>query len=254
MNQAVVGCSHIAMVRLASILVLTGAGTAYAQGAPGSDWIADPRTRCRIWNAEPQPNESITWSGACRDGYAQGAGTLQWLENQRPTERFEGDMTRGRPNGRGVYIWPDGSRYEGDFRDGYRTGRGVQTWTDGARYDGEYRNGNMSGRGVYIWRDGARYDGDFRDSRFNGQGVRTWPNGDRYEGAFRDGKENGRGVYTWANGERYEGEWRDGKAHGTGTKTGRQGRIFSGQWSDGCFRDGARWATAGVSRQDCGFR
>ena len=32
------------------------------------EWIADPRTGCRVWNDRPQPNETIVWSGAQWDG------------------------------------------------------------------------------------------------------------------------------------------------------------------------------------------
>jgi hypothetical protein len=237
-----------------AILFLLAPAMAHAQPQQAANSIADPRTRCRVWNPEPQPSESISWSGACQGGYAQGYGMLQWFENGNPTERFEGEMQRGKPHGRGVYSWPDGSRYEGDFQNGYRTGRGVQVWPDGARYEGEYREGNFSGNGVYTWPDGSRYQGQFRNSNLHGQGVRTLANGDRYEGEYSEGKENGRGVYIWANGDRYEGEWRDGKAHGTGTRTNRNREVFSGQWTDGCFSDGKRWATAGASRQECGFR
>ena len=138
----------------------------------------------------------------------------------------------------------------------FGSGPGICPW-NGNKVAGRFyggRAGRLHGYGIYTWRNGQRYDGQLREGNFHGRGAMTWPNGDRYDGTFRDGKENGRGVYTWANGDRYEGEWRDGKAHGTGTKTARQGRVFSGEWSDGCFRDGARWATAGVTRQACGFR
>ena len=36
------------------------------------------------------------------------------------------------------------------------------------------------------------------------------------------------------------------------TRTAAQ--VFTGTWLNGCYRDGNRWATAGVSAQSCGFQ
>ncbi len=33
---------------------------------------------CSVWNAHPNPIETVTWSGACGDGKAQGRGTQVW--------------------------------------------------------------------------------------------------------------------------------------------------------------------------------
>lgn len=181
-------------------------------------WIADARTGCQIWNADPQPDESITWSGACADGRATGPGVLQWFENGRPTVRYEGEYRDGRANGRAIYVWPDGARYEGDYLD--------DRW---------------NGRGVFIWPQGERYDGDWQDGQQTGRGIYVWPDGGRYEGEWREGQRNGRGVHVWSNGYRYDGEWRDDVPHGDGTFWGRDG-AYSGAWDNGCFRDGPRRA------------
>lgn len=181
-------------------------------------WIADARTGCQIWNADPQPDESITWSGACAEGRATGPGILQWFENGQPTVRYEGEYREGRANGRAIYVWPDGARYEGDYLD--------DRW---------------NGRGVFIWAEGERYDGEWQDGQQTGQGIYTWPDGGRYEGEWREGQRHGRGIHIWSNGYRYEGEWRDDVPHGNGTFWGRDG-AYSGTWESGCFRDGSRRA------------
>lgn len=185
-------------------------------------WIADARTGCRIWNADPQPDEAVTWSGTCVDGRASGPGVLQWFENGQPTVRYEGEYRDGRANGRALYIWPDGARYEGDYLDDRWNGRGTFYWADGERYEGDWRDGLQTGTGVYLWTDGGRYEGE-----------------------WRDGLRNGRGVHVWANGYRYDGEWRDDVPHGAGTFWGRDG-AYSGTWDNGCFRDGERRAAIGI--------
>ena len=126
---------------------------AMAQGiAP--DWTSDPRSGCRVANPNPQPNESITWSGGCRNGFAQGRGVLQWFENGQPAEHYEGEMDGGRMNGNGVLNTSDGGRYDGEFRDGKANGSG--TWTaPGGSFSGIWTNGCLKdgNRRAYVGAD-----------------------------------------------------------------------------------------------------
>ena len=83
--------------------------------------ISDPCTGCRVMNANPKRNEAITWSGGCENGLAQGQGILQWYENDRPAERYEGELHGGQINGHGVLTTEDGGRYEGSSATVWRT-------------------------------------------------------------------------------------------------------------------------------------
>lgn len=47
--------------------------------ADTTQWIADKRG-CKVVNIAPQEGESITWSGECKNGIANGEGTLTWFE------------------------------------------------------------------------------------------------------------------------------------------------------------------------------
>lgn len=80
-------------------------------------WIADSRTGCKIWDPAPEPHESIHWSGGCKDGFADGNGTLQWFENGRPGDRYVGEYRHGKRNGHGVVTYSNGTRVEGDWSD-----------------------------------------------------------------------------------------------------------------------------------------
>ena len=128
-----------------------------------SEWIADCKTGCKIWNSSPKPNETIAWSGDCKIGLAQGRGVLQWfLDGKR------------------------GDRYEGEYRGGQANGRGVYTYTDGSHYDGEFKDGNFNGRGVFTFADGNRYVGEFKDNKVNGTGILV-VGGKTYSGSWTNG-------------------------------------------------------------------
>ena len=151
------------MAALVVLLVATG-GAARAQT---SGWSTDANTGCKIWNLAPQPNETVTWTGTCRDGVAQGQGVLQWFENGRLGDRYDGLIKDGKPNGRGVVAGVDGTRYDGDFRDGIMAGHGTLTLPNGDRYDGEWRDGKPNGAGKYVTSINGTYDGAWHNGCYN---------------------------------------------------------------------------------------
>jgi hypothetical protein len=88
----------------------------HAQPGKPPAWITDAKTGCKVWNPAPQAHETIRWSGGCEGGYAQGKGTLQWFENGRPGDRYEGEYQAGKRNGHGTVTMSNGTRIEGDWR------------------------------------------------------------------------------------------------------------------------------------------
>lgn len=72
------------------------------------EWISDSSSGCKVWNANPQPNETVTWSGGCNSNQqAQGQGVLTWREGSTTSERYEGEMNNGKPHGFGVQTHRD---------------------------------------------------------------------------------------------------------------------------------------------------
>jgi hypothetical protein len=225
------------------------------QAAVAADaaWITDANG-CKVWDEKPTPNETVTWSGACLDGYASGEGVLQWIVNGKLGSRQEGRFAGGKANGKGthyvqgmvvegdfvdgallghvVMTWPGGDRYEGDSVAGGRTGKGVLTRANGDRYDGDFVNGKWSGHGTFTNANGARYEGGWLDNKRSGHGVLLYANGDRYEGDFVDGNSSGHGTYTSVDGARYEGSWLDSKRNGQGDQVYADGAAYSGEWRD----------------------
>jgi hypothetical protein len=111
-----------------------------ASQAEEESWIADGNG-CRVLNPHPTAEESITWSGACLEGYAEGAGVLQWFRAGRPRTRVEGVFERGRVKGKARQIYASGLRFEGEHVDGKPAGLGVMVWPNGDSYEGDFKNG-----------------------------------------------------------------------------------------------------------------
>jgi hypothetical protein len=162
-------------------------------------WIADAHTECKVWDPNPQPNESVTWSGACRNGLAQGHGVLQWFQDGKPSERGEGEWLDGKRTGHGGYTMASGEHYEGEWRDSTKNGHGVKVWASGSRYDGEWRNDKKNGQGTEVLANGTRYDGQWQDDVPNGPGTAVWPDGARADGVWVNGcLRNGSQATAWS--------------------------------------------------------
>ncbi len=125
-------------------LLLAAPAVCFAQ-TPG--FTSDPKSGCRVYNADPGPGETIVWYGDCRDGLAQGKGVLQWYEGGMSADRYEGDYQGGRAEGHGLYISLTGDRYEGGFHTDQKNGAGVDSYANGDRFDGLYRDGLREGIG-----------------------------------------------------------------------------------------------------------
>ena len=214
------------------------------------DWIVDRSTGCRIWNPAPQPNETITWSGPCPGGIATGRGVLQWYEDGKPRNRYDGAVRDGKYDGWGVAVYTNGGRYEGDFVDGKLTGRGSYAWANGDRYEGDFVDGKLHGRGTL--RDKySTYDGEWRDNIEHGKGVLVWASGAHYDGDWVDGQRIGQGTFVWADGAHYIGHYNDSRPDGFGGYFTADRKKYSGIWSDGCFRDGDKRAAIGRDLDTC---
>jgi len=160
---------RIPAIFAAGVLLLAAPGLAQAQM---STWSTDARTGCKIWNLVPQVDETMTWTGACKDGVAAGTGVLQWFEGGRLGDRYEGELVDGKQSGHGVIVSVDGRRYDGNFRDGTMSGHGVYSYPSGERYDGEWRDGKPNGLGRFISPVNGTVEGNWTNGCFKNEKVR----------------------------------------------------------------------------------
>jgi hypothetical protein len=107
--------NYFGIAMTATITLISLGAVALPDGTEAPRWITATNQPCKIWNPEPQPNESVTWSGHCKDGFASGKGTLHWTEDGKADAEFDGEYANGKRNGFGVIITPDGKRVEGDW-------------------------------------------------------------------------------------------------------------------------------------------
>ena len=91
-------------------------------------------------------------------------------------------------NGKGTYIYPDGSKYVGQFKNERMDGHGTLTSQDGAKYVGEFQDNKLNGHGILVRPNGIKYVGKFKNNKIHGQGVMTSPDGKKMSGEFRNGE------------------------------------------------------------------
>lgn len=101
-----------------------------------------------------------TYSGGCKDGYADGLGQATGIAS------YTGEFRSGRKHGRGIKRWPWGDRYEGEFVDDRKQGSGTYIWG----VDGPWAGEKYSGAFMADWREGL--------------GTYSWPTGETYTGLW----------------------------------------------------------------------
>ena len=149
--------------------------------SPDSCWmeLAD-RSGCYLWNPNPRENVTVTWSGACSNGLAQGDGQVNWYQNDELIQIWETRLQEGHPDGPFVERYGDGALgAEGRHVNGKQNGTWTFYWGDGevGREVGPYVNGERHGIWTGYDRSGnrlgtIRYENGRRVSGFQADEVR----------------------------------------------------------------------------------
>ena len=114
--------------------------------AEGS-WFPTNKLNCKVWNPQPQSEETALWSGECSDGKAHGEGGLTWRykKNGKVVLRLiEGEMTNGRRLGVVKITYENGDIYIGKLN----------------------KKGNLDRQGKYIYASGKVQEGIWKDGKF----------------------------------------------------------------------------------------
>jgi len=177
----------VLVAALAVVAVAAIALFVILQAGPKGRWMSDPKTGCKIWDDTPAPEQSVSWSGECKGGHAEGRGIAQWIIKGKPEDRYDGEMRGGKMVGTGDLSFPNGMRYEGQFKDNNFHGRGKLTYSNGDVYEGEFFDDDRSGTGTFTMKDGRRYVGGWKKDLPDGQGTLTRADGTSISGKWKLG-------------------------------------------------------------------
>jgi hypothetical protein len=88
-----------------------------------------------------------------------------------------------------------------------KDGKGTYVFNDGSLYVGEFVNGNMEGFGKLTDKFGNIYTGYFKNNKFNGIGKFERTDGTKYIGEFKDGRRHGLGTQYYSATYKEKGKW-----------------------------------------------
>lgn len=147
-------------------------------------------SHCKVVNLQKTAKKLLSWSGKCKEGYADGDGTLVWEVGSRRGS-FEGTLQRGLAQGNGYIKTHYDVQFEGNFEAGKMHGRGVLQYANGTRYDGDFRFDEREGAGSISYSTGGRYDGQWKANAYHGRGKITYVGGQVLETDFVEGRPAG---------------------------------------------------------------
>ena len=128
-------------------------------------WIADQKTGCQIRNPRPLPDESVSWAGGCKNGKADGPGTLRWYAQGKLFLTLEGVMKEGQCQRDCTVSTAAGYKYVGELQDNRPNGSGTMNYPDGTRYSGGWENGKKHGKGIFTAEDGSSHEEQWEHGR-----------------------------------------------------------------------------------------
>ena len=166
------------------------------------------RSGCFVWQRRSfRVSTSITWSGNCTNGFAQGEGTLTERANETSLLASTGLLVDGKRTGRWVDHESDGDRGEGAYVDGERNGHWVWRYASGNVEEGPYVNGERNGHWLIRRTDGSAEEGPVVDGKAHGGWVLRRTDGTIEEGPRVNGPRTGEWVIRKPDGTVEEGPY-----------------------------------------------
>lgn len=162
------------------------AGESTVEGAGTAGLVPTPQPSVQPVSGEEVVEPALTEDGKrFLDEYGQFE-TYDLDDGAKYTGALDPDT--GLMQGKGVYVYPDGTAYEGEFVKSKFQGQGKQTFPSGDVYEGEFKNDKYNGVGTFKYADGSVYEGQFKNGKLNGEGVYTSSDGEVMRGRFKNDK------------------------------------------------------------------
>jgi hypothetical protein len=156
---------------IVAVVLLLAAPAAFA-----GSWVKS-KGGCLVWSANPQPNETVDWKGACADGKAQGPGTQTWYVAGKPVSEAKGTFVQGFMRGTVDFKDPAWGVYQGEWYEDEKCagpqGIGTAKMKGGARYEGRWRCGKRDGTGTMSYANGTKFVGSWQADQAYGVGTLT---------------------------------------------------------------------------------
>lgn len=165
-------------------------------------WMAvTGQSECYVWNGSLAAGATVTWTGQCSGGRAQGEGTLKWVwDGGNKTSKSTGSLQDGKGHGRWVVRESDGDVWEGSYVEGTRHGDWVWHTADGNVWEGPIVRGKLQGNWVGRYKDGSVHEGAVVGSKRHGAWVERYAGGGIEEGSYQEGKRHGKWIVRLADG------------------------------------------------------
>ena len=210
-------------------------------------WMAPAdQPRCYVWNPSLGEGETVTWTGGCNEGFADGAGTVRWAWDEGESSS-EGLLRDGQRHGNWVQRTAEGHVYEGPYVDGGRHGNWVLRLSDGGVQEGPFVDGEKRGNWVERFVSGLVQEGPYVDFKRHGNWVERHADGDIWEGPYVDGERHGDWIERHADGDIWEGPYVDGERHGDWIEWYGPGDVTRRRWVNGRIHgDTVKWNPDGM--------
>ena len=209
---------------------------------------------CRFWGESLSARRAtVSWTGTCSDGVAQGAGTLTSLPLGRKKKLWRADKKRLYPQWsiavvKGLFRWAGNIQYppyvngqwhgtvvgryaDGDVRklpyvNGEKHGTEVGRSADGTgAVEVPWVNGEKHGTEVRRCCDGYVWETPYVNGEIHGTVVVRDPDGDVRETPYVNGEIHGTEVWHWGDGYVWETPYVNGEKHGTEVQREPSGRV-----------------------------
>ncbi|MCY3681563.1 MAG: hypothetical protein OXH16_09200 [Gemmatimonadetes bacterium] len=169
---------------------------------------------CYVWESEYYDGQTVTWSGECSGGFAEGEGTLVEIHTSEYIGVGKIELTGRLQNGKMHGQWIIRTHHgrfgtvieKGPYVNGKRHGLWATLYGESefgnCDFEGPYLNDKLHGEWVYRARDGRRVGGGtYVDGKAQGKWIDPFcSDGTQWEGPYVDGKRHGQWVYRRADG------------------------------------------------------
>ncbi len=222
---------------------------------------------CYVWDNFAVPDVTVswtvTWTGTCTEGTAQGEGTLKWVwveskhegrgtSYPRKTSESTGSLKEGKKHGKWTDQDANRSAWEGSYVEGKRQGDWVWRGPRGGVAEAPYLDGKRHGQWIERRADGSELKwfylygervGDTSEAEemegllVKGRAQDDWivrfPNGDVAEGPYVDGERHGDWSERDADKDVRSGPYVHGKRHGDWIQHLANGEVWEGPYAEG---------------------